>query len=225
VAVILPLDDRRTTRSKLAGRNSSTEGGPFLWVRHARTTETRGDRRGARQPAGRPSTMVTCPLDPSGDPSPVGPTRPGQAGASRSRTRSGGGRHDLRLAFHCGPEVEAELGRGARGPALGRAGRRPASGRIELPPQAAVEPATAVKPDPILGWYAPGLGTGESRHLRLVGRRTAPAPGTSQDQALPFTGEAGWRRYRDASRARQYHETHPRRTGAYPRDSGGAPHE
>jgi hypothetical protein len=67
-----------------------------------------------------------------------------------------GGSHDIRLAFHLGPEVQAELTESAavlRWP--GASG--PASARLELP-SALRWTLHRGETDPILGWYSPGLG-------------------------------------------------------------------
>jgi hypothetical protein len=96
-----------------------------------------------------------------------------------------GGRHDLRLAFHCGPEVEAELDealavlRWPRGPAAGL-------GRLELPPQLRWSLHRG-ETDPILGWYAPGLGR-RVPAFTLVGCGR-PSPGELLRTRLTFTGE------------------------------------
>ena len=67
-----------------------------------------------------------------------------------------GGSHDIRLAFHLGPEVQAELDGVVRGPALAR-GIRTGTARLELP-SALRWSLHRGETDPILGWYSPGLG-------------------------------------------------------------------
>jgi hypothetical protein len=97
-----------------------------------------------------------------------------------------GGRHDLRLAFHCGPEVEAELDgalavlRWPRGAAAGH-------GRLELPPQLRWSLHRG-ETDPILGWFAPGLGR-RVPAFTLVGQGH-PGPGELLRTTLTFSGEA-----------------------------------
>ena len=67
-----------------------------------------------------------------------------------------GGSHDIRLAFHLGPEVQVELDGSCavlRWPAASAAG----AARLELPPGAAVEPAPGRdRPHPRLVLSRPG---------------------------------------------------------------------
>lgn len=142
---------------ELDGEDQSVAGGPFLWVRHART-----DRRdlvvggpGAQQwsaehdgylrlaaPARHRRTVV---LDPAA-----------RTVAITDVVRSTGS-HAARLAFHLGPEVTAELvdGRALLG-WTGRAGRR-ATATLVLPPVLRWA-AHRGSEDPPLGWYSPGFG-------------------------------------------------------------------
>ena len=68
-----------------------------------------------------------------------------------------GGRHELRLAFHLGPDVQVELNEASApcwaGPRPARAG----SARLELP-LGLQWSLHRGETDPILGWYSPGLG-------------------------------------------------------------------
>ena len=129
-----------------------------------------------------------------------------------------GGRHDLRLAFHCGPEVEAELD-GAlavlRWPQRA-AGPRPRR-RLELPPQLRWSLHHG-ETDPILGWYAVGLGR-RVPAFTLVGRGRSSPGELLQDQAHVLRCD-GVRRYRTV---RTRHIMGPIRGtgGAYARDSSG----
>ena len=67
-----------------------------------------------------------------------------------------GGSHDVRLAFHLGPEVQAELDGSCA--ALGwPAASAPGAARLELPPGLRWSLHRG-ETDPILGWYSPGLG-------------------------------------------------------------------
>jgi hypothetical protein len=94
-----------------------------------------------------------------------------------------GGSHDLRLAFHLGPEVHAELtGTGAvltwpgsavpaDYPLSGEC--RPGQARLELPP-ALDWSLHRGETDPILGWYSSGLGR-RTPAFTLIGRgRSSP---------------------------------------------------
>ena len=169
---------------ELAGRNSSTAGGPFLWVRHARATETEVTDEGgtAGWTAEHDGYMSLDP--PATHRRSVRLDRAKRCIEIEDEIR-GGGRHDLRLAFHCGPEVEAELDealavlRWPRGPA-------PGLGRLELPPQLRWSLHRG-ETDPILGWYAPGMGR-RVPAFTLVGCGR-PSPGELLRTRLTFTGE------------------------------------
>ena len=139
---------------ELGGRNQSGEGGPFLWLRHANGREIEVTDTG--EVAGwtaehdgylslRPSARHrrTVRLD----------------RASRSINIVdviGGDDHDVRLAFHLGPDVEAELDDAWA--ALGWPGAStPGAARLALPSQLRWSLHRG-ETDPILGWYSPGLG-------------------------------------------------------------------
>ena len=87
--------------------------------------------------------------------------------------------HDIRVAFHLGPEVEAELN--DTGAALDWTGAAtPGTAQLELPPQLQWSLHRG-ETDPILGWYSPGLGRKIPAYT-LVGRgRSTPgAPFTTR---------------------------------------------
>jgi len=166
---------------ELAGRNQSTEGGPFLWVRHARATETEVTDGG---------DIASWTAEHDGYLS-LDPPATHRRSVRLDRVKrcieiedeiSGGG-HDLRLAFHCGPEVEAELDEALavlRWPAAGL-------GRLELPPQLRWSLHRG-ETDPILGWYAPGLGR-RVPAFTLVGRGHS-SPGELLVTRLTFSDSA-----------------------------------
>jgi hypothetical protein len=77
-----------------------------------------------------------------------------------------GGSHDLRLAFHLGPEIHAELD-GVRALLTWYSASVPRSARLELP-SALQWTIYQGGTDPVLGWYSPGLGT-RSPSITLVG--------------------------------------------------------
>ena len=108
---------------ELGGQNSSAEGGPFLWVRHAgaREIEVIDDGDVARWTAEHGGYAS---LDP--------PATHRRSVLLDRASRSidiideiEGGGHDVRLAFHLGPEVQVEL----EDPAPSCAGPRPPPGR------------------------------------------------------------------------------------------------
>ncbi len=139
---------------ELGGQNSSTEGGPFLWVRHAdaRETEVIDDGDVARWTA---EHTGYASLDP--------PATHRRSVLLDRASRSidiideiEGGEYDVRLAFHFGPQVQVELYEAG---ALLRwettTGRGKA--RLELPPGLHWTLHHG-ETDPIMGWYSSGLG-------------------------------------------------------------------
>jgi hypothetical protein len=146
---------------ELAGRSQSGDGGPFLWLQHAngREVEVRDAGDAATWTAEHDGYLS---LDP--------PARHRRrvrldrtAGALEITDEIEGAGHGLRLAFHLGPEVQAELtgGDGQDGAAAavlrwtGPAG--PAAARLALPAGLRWSLHRG-ETGPILGWYAEGLG-------------------------------------------------------------------
>ncbi|MGE5292923.1 MAG: alginate lyase family protein [Micromonosporaceae bacterium] len=146
--------------AEFGGRSQSSEGGPFLWLRHAHAKEidvvdagdvaqwsAEHDGYSSLNPAARHRRRVQ--LDQAARAIDIVDDIDTARGASRAG-------HDVRLAFHLGPEVQAELdGNHAvlswpRAPAPGAA-------RLELPHQLQWTLHRG-ETDPILGWYSPGLG-------------------------------------------------------------------
>jgi hypothetical protein len=138
--------------AEIGGRGQSLEGGPFLWLRHARSWELDGDD---------PDLNWTAEHDGYATLSPAARHRrsvrldPVTRGVEIVDVIDGAG-HDVRLAFHLGPEVEAEL--------LGTAAvlgwpsaATPGAARLELPRELEWSLHRG-ETDPILGWYSPGLG-------------------------------------------------------------------
>jgi hypothetical protein len=141
--------------AELSGQNSSAEGGPFLWTRHAvaREIEAIDDGDIARWTAEHDGYLH---LDP--------PTRHRRSVLLDRASRSidivdelDGGGHDIRLAFHLGPDVRAELEDPyARLSWLG-AYAAEEEARLELPRQLRWRLHRG-ETDPIIGWYSHGLG-------------------------------------------------------------------
>ena len=138
---------------EVGSQSQSSDGGPFLWLRHANaraisirdtgdTAEWTAEHDGyaALDPPARHRRTVR--LD------------------RHSRTISiideieGG--HDVRLAFHLGPEVEAELD-GASVVLSWPDAATPGTARLELPGELSWSMHRG-ETDPILGWYSGGLG-------------------------------------------------------------------
>jgi hypothetical protein len=165
---------------ELGEQNQSGDGGPFLWLRHAnaREIEVLDDDQIAEWTAEHDGYLA---LDP--------PAR------HRRRVRLDraartveitdeieGGCHDLRLPFHFGPEIQAELGEGQaflRWPGA----FAPAAARLELPGRLRWSLHRG-EADPILGWYSSGLGQ-RSPSVTLLGQGR-PAPGEPLVTRLQF---------------------------------------
>ena len=140
--------------AELDGRSQSREGGPFMWVRHAQARELEviddGDiARWTAEHDGYASLHLSALHRRS-----VLLDR-----ASRSIDiidEIEGGSYDIRLAFHLGPEVQAEL-TGCRALLGWPAADGPGAARLELPSglQWSLHRGES---DPIVGWYSPGLG-------------------------------------------------------------------
>jgi Heparinase II/III-like protein/Heparinase II/III N-terminus len=139
--------------AELDGRSQSADGGPFLWLRHAETRELGVQDIGdaAEWTAEHDGYQALHP-----------PARHRRTVWLDRISRSvdivdeiSGGSHEVRLAFHLGPDVEAEIdGEGAilRWPGASP----PGAARLELPPlRWSVHRGET---DPILGWYSPSLG-------------------------------------------------------------------
>ena len=140
--------------AELGGNSQSSERGPFMWARHAqsREVEVMDDGDIARWTAEHDGYSS---LDP--------PARHRRSVLLDRASRSvdiideiDGGSHDIRLAFHLGPEVQAELDGSCailRWPGPSTAGQA----RLELPSPLRWSLHRG-ETDPILGWYSPSLG-------------------------------------------------------------------
>ncbi len=140
--------------AELGGRSQSSEGGPFMWVRHARAWEVEviDDGDFARWTAEHDGYASLNP-----------PALHRRSVLLDRASRSidiideiEGGSHDVRLAFHLGPDVQVQLNESCAVLDL-PAAFMPAAARLELPPglRWALHRGET---EPILGWYAPGLG-------------------------------------------------------------------
>jgi hypothetical protein len=83
-----------------------------------------------------------------------------------------GGSHDIRLAFHLGPDIQAELEESCAVLAW-PAAATPGTARLELPSGLRWSLHRG-ETEPILGWYAPGLGRRVPAVTLLGSGRWAP---------------------------------------------------
>jgi hypothetical protein len=139
---------------ELAGRSQSREGGPFLWLRHATATEI--DVRDI-------GDAVEWTAEHDGYLSLNPPARHRRCVRLDRASRTvdvvdeiGGGSHPVRLAFHLGPDVQAQFD-GSGAVLLWPDTTAPGSARLELPRQLRWSLHRG-EADPILGWYSSGLG-------------------------------------------------------------------
>ena len=142
-----------TARARTAG-TSPARAAPSCGC-GTRTAGKSASRTPAKPPSGPPTTTATCRCA----------RRPGTAarsGWTAPRAVSDivdeidGGGHDVRLAFHLGPDVQAELN-GSRAVLRWPTAATPGQARLELPPRLQWSLHRG-ETDPILGWYSPGLG-------------------------------------------------------------------
>ncbi len=140
--------------AELGGQSQSSEGGPFLWLRHAKGSETEFIDDG---------DIASWKAEHDGyaalDPPALHRRSVLLDRASRSIDiidEIDGGNHEIRLAFHLGPDVQARLGESCAELDWPSAAV-PGAARLELPLglQWSLHRGES---DPILGWYSPGLG-------------------------------------------------------------------
>jgi hypothetical protein len=166
---------------ELDGRNQSREGGPFLWLQHASAREI-----GVRDVGGVTSWIAEHTGYTSLDPPPRHrrTVRLDRASRSIDILDEIGGGHDIRLAFHLGPEVRAELD-GASAILRWPGAAMPGAARLELPAGLRWSLHQGER-DPILGWYSSGLGRRVPAVTLLgVGRSASDALFTTR---LEFVG-------------------------------------
>ena len=160
--------------AELGGRSQSGEGGPVMWPRHAHTREIEvlDDGDIARWTAEHDGYA-------SLDPSALHRRSVLLDRASRSIDiidQIDGGSYDIRLAFHLGSDVQAELDESCA--ILGwPTASTPGAARLELPPGLRWSLHRG-ETDPILGWYSRRPGSARSRcyapGLRPLRARDSP---------------------------------------------------
>jgi hypothetical protein len=169
--------------AELAGRSQSSKGGPFMWVRQAqaREPEVVDDGDFARWTAEHGGYAWLSP-----------PALHRRSVLLDRASRSidiideiEGGSHHIRLAFHLGPEVQVQLSNSCallNWPAAATRG----AARLELPP-ALRWTLHRGETEPILGWYAPGLGRRVASFSLLGSGRSVPgAPLATRLEFLDF---------------------------------------
>jgi len=165
---------------ELDGQSQSGDGGPFLWLRHANAREIEAPEAVEAGAWGAEHDGYLV-LDP--------PARHRRRVRLHRVARTlditdeiDGGGHDLRLAFHLGPEVQAQLD-GASAVLSWPDAASPGSARLELPHELAWSLHHG-ETGPILGWYSCGLGR-RVPAVTLLGRGRS-APGAPLATRLTF---------------------------------------
>jgi hypothetical protein len=155
--------------AEVGGRNQSVEGGPFLWLQHARTQQIDTGDDGSTAWWVAEHDGYTS-LEPS--------VRHRRSVRLDRRSRSLDimdeidGEHDIRLSFHLGPDVQAEL-TGARAALSWTTAVGPGTAQLALPGELRWSMHRG-ETDPPLGWYSPRFGQ-RVPAVTLVGRgRTRP---------------------------------------------------
>jgi hypothetical protein len=167
--------------AEIDGRNQSSDGGPFLWLRHAnaREIEVRDTGEAAGWAAEHDGYASLRP-----------PARHRRTVRLDRASRCiditdeiEGGPHDVRLAFHLGPDVRAELD-GNRALLCWPGAAGPEAARLDLPDGLAWSLHRG-ESNPILGWYSGGLGR-RVPAVTLLGRGNLP-PTRAYRTKLEFT--------------------------------------
>lgn len=138
--------------AEIGGRSQSVEGGPFLWLRHARTQQIEVPE---------PEYNWTAEHDGYTSLSPRAWHRRSVRLNPASRALEitdliDGGEHQVRLAFHFGPLVDVRLD-GNQAWLTWPGAPVPGSARMKLPAGLSWRLHRG-ESDPILGWYSAGLG-------------------------------------------------------------------
>jgi hypothetical protein len=155
---------------ELDGRSQSCDGGPFLWLSHAnaREIDVRDDGDTAQWTAEHDGYLS---LDP--------PARHRRTVRLERASRTleitdeiDSGNHDVCLAFHLGPDVQAELD-GTIAVLRWPSAATPGAARLELPGGLTWSLHRGAS-DPILGWYSGGFGHRVPATTLLGRGRSAP---------------------------------------------------
>ena len=181
---------------ELGGRSQSSEGGPFLWLRHAHAREIEVIDDG---------DIASWTAEHDGYASLDPPALHRRSVLLDRASRSidivdeiDGGSYDIRLAFHLGPDVQAELD-GSCAVLSWPGASAPAERRGWNCRQGCDWSLHRGETDPILGWYAHGLGR-RVPAFTLLGRGRCE-PGMPADHA------AGVRRSQQIGRRCRFSST------------------
>jgi hypothetical protein len=155
---------------ELGGRSQSSERGPFMWARHARAREVEAIDDG---------DIARWAAEHDGYASLKPPALHRRSVLLDRASRSidiideiEGGSHDIRLAYHLGPQVRVQLSESCAVLDWPMASKSVAA-RLELSPRL-LWTLHRGETEPILGWYAPGPGRRVPAFSLLGMGRSAP---------------------------------------------------
>jgi Heparinase II/III-like protein/Heparinase II/III N-terminus len=156
---------------ELGGQSQSIEGGPFLWLRHAHAREIGVTDEG-------PAAEWIAEHDGYSSLDP--PARHRRSVRLDRADRSidivdeiDGGSYDVRLAFHLGPDIQAELDGSCALLRWPGTSAPTGTAQLELPPELDWQLLKG-QTEPIVGWYAYGLGRRTPAFTLLGHGRSAP---------------------------------------------------
>jgi hypothetical protein len=139
---------------ELGGQNQSADGGPFLWLRHARCRELDAQDIGDAADWTAEHDGYLALAKPARHRRCVRLDRASRTVDIVDEIDADG--HDLRMAIHLGPEVTAELA-ATSAILTWSASKAPGAARLDLPGPLRWSLHRG-ETDPILGWYSAGLG-------------------------------------------------------------------
>jgi hypothetical protein len=171
---------------EIGGVSQSADGGPFMWLRHATTRETE-----ASDVTWTASHDGYAALDPPA--SHWRTVRLNESARSVEITDAvDGPGHDVRVAFHLGPEVSADLRGNVAAltwPSAGTSASAPGSAVLELPAELEWRMCRG-ETAPILGWYSAALGERVPAVTLLGNGRGALGMTLTSQLRFQYTAEA-----------------------------------
>lgn len=170
---------------EIDGQNQSEDGGPFLWLRHANGTEIAVTDDGDIGEWNAEHDGYQALADPARH---IRTVRLDRAARVIDITDQLSGGHEIRVAFHLGPDVRAELS--ASSALLTWPGAHPAgAARMTLPPSLRWTLHRGESAPP-LGWYAAGLGRRSPACVLIgSGRSVSAYPLTTRLEFLHSTDQ------------------------------------
>jgi hypothetical protein len=164
----------RSTRAhntiELEGVSQSTQGGPFLWTRHARTRLLKLERSHDGADVWSAEHDGYTALDPAAVHRRTVRLLPGPRRIEVIDQVESAGRHRLRLMFHLGPKVDATIEASTATLSWKAEDGSLAGATLDLPGELTWTSAYG-QSDPVLGWYSARFGEKEPA-IALIGEGT-----------------------------------------------------